>query len=74
MAIKIAGSALKSRVGRVSGNTDIFFLGLIDFGECIVAPDIGCQSVQFEPPSEDSVQPGQPPSLIRVFAVGSVGS
>ena len=29
MAIKIAGSALKSRVGRVSGNKGICFLGLI---------------------------------------------
>ena len=31
MAIKIAGSALKCRVGRVSGNTVFFFLGLIGF-------------------------------------------
>ena len=29
MAIKIAESALKRRVGRVSGNTGILFLGLI---------------------------------------------
>ena len=29
MVIKIAESALKLRVGRVSGNTGIFFLGLI---------------------------------------------
>ena len=29
MAIKIEESALNLRVGRVSGNTDIFFLGLI---------------------------------------------
>ena len=30
MAIKIKGSAQKYRVGRVSGNTGIFFFGLID--------------------------------------------
>ena len=29
MAIKITGSAQNYRVGRVSGNTPIFFLGLI---------------------------------------------
>ena len=28
-AIKIAGSAQKNRVGRVSGNTGFFFLGLM---------------------------------------------
>ena len=44
-----------------------------------------CNEVPFEPPhdktnkiicvpSEDSYQPGHPPSLIRVFAVHSVGS
>ena len=94
MAIKIAESALKRRVGRVSGNTGIFFLGLISlsllvssgftFWTCCVPDDEGdfkliyliqkwaatWQNQQSDcAPSEDSDQPGHPPSLIRVFAV-----
>ena len=56
-------------------------LYMLDYGRiCIVF-----RKITFEPshdktneitcaPSEDSDQPGRPPSLIRVFAVGSMGS
>ena len=53
--------------------------------KCICAAYVGSRKEHFEPPhdktnkvtfvpSEDSDQPGHPPSLIRVFAVRSVGS
>ena len=53
--------------------------------KCICAAYIDLRKKHFEPPhdkpnkmtfvpSEDSDQPGHPPSLIRVFAVRSVGS
>ena len=53
--------------------------------KCICAAYLDSRKKHFEPshdktnkmnfvPSEDSVQPGHPPSLIRVFAVRSVGS
>ena len=53
--------------------------------KCICAAYIDSRKKHFEPPhdkpnkmtfvsSEDSDQPGHPPSLIRVFAVRSVGS
>ena len=53
--------------------------------KCTCAAYLDSRKKQFEPPldktnkmtfvlSEDSDQPGHPPSLIRVFAVRSVGS
>ena len=53
--------------------------------ECICAAYLDSRKKHFEPPidktnkmtfvpSEDSNQPGHPPSLIRVFAVPSMGS
>ena len=53
--------------------------------KCICAAYVDSRKKHFEPPhdktnkmtfvpSEDSDQPGHPPSLIRVFAVRSVGS
>ena len=53
--------------------------------KCICAVYVDSRKKHFEPthdktikmtfvPSEDSDQPGRPPSLIRVFAVRSIGS
>ena len=44
MAIKIAGSALKSRVGQISGNTGICILGLTKCAHDEHKKDLGKQS------------------------------